>query len=216
VARRSRSDYLCLLYLALGPERSLDRVAQMATELGVKVNRTTIAGYSRDFGWVDRAREYDERRQTATEAVVLNRAIADDVAHADFYRVARSMATHELTAIMDAAKGEGGERPDIRPLELVRMGDIAIKGERLISGKATDAVAIMTSAMTMLTERIGPSVRTLIDAMRAGLDAGLSPDELRRVLETETARFAREYDDLVEAEFRAYGLTEAREAGSVQ
>lgn len=203
-ARQARSDHLLLVYLALGPERSINRVCEIANDLGMRLTRTTVARYSTRDRWVERAREYDVRREERTEIVLLDRAIASDVDHADFYRRAREIAFQHLGQLV-----EGGA--DLTPIEATRMGDIAIKGERLISGKATEAVAIMTSAMTMLTQRIGPAVGALVQGMREGLDEGLPHDELRRRLEAETAAFARMYDDLVESEFRAYGLTDARD-----
>jgi hypothetical protein len=59
-AANGRAEACWLVYLSLGPGRSLSRLKRTLTDLGLEISLNTLKGYSVRHGWSDRARFHDE------------------------------------------------------------------------------------------------------------------------------------------------------------
>lgn len=187
--REMRAQAFEVIYLGLGPDRSLDRLYEKATELRLEhvPTRTTLAGYSKDFGWVEKAAEFDRQRMSLLREQTLERAIVNDIEHAQFGRAMR-------LAVEDALKGYQHE--DWKPNEIARMGREAVNIERLASGQATERREILLPFVNMLTGEIARAFLTSVAAV------DLDPDDEAAIAD----EFARQVDHIIEQHFVVLGI----------
>lgn len=206
--RSARAAMLKPLYLSLGAERSIDRVYEITSASGLTLHRNTIARYSRDFGWVEAAREWDEAREGQGAEASLDRAVANDIALSEMWQTFRKAVTGDLGAYLEA-KREPGE---MRLIDLARVADLTTRNERLIGGEATERIEVWSSAMRVVVEDVGPVVRRAFERLGQAYEAHVRPVDdslanlLHVLLEEVMADFGAEADRIVDATFRAQGL----------
>ena len=211
--RAERAFTYELAYRALGKDRSVQKVWEIARAAGDTVALKTLHLYSADFGWVENARKYDEERRAVVAQTQLSDAIADNVRHASFGRAFQELALLGIAAKRTDEEGRPRTRVELSGSEIARLGEVGIKIERLASGMATDRMEIMSGAMRVIVEEIGPAVMAMLDALSARLDS-VTPEMsaaevvllMRSAMEGERSTFAIRADNIIEAEFRAYGL----------
>lgn len=211
--RGARAQMYELVYLSMGDRRSVHAVWVAARNAGVSISEKTLERYAADFGWRESARAYDESLRSARIDTHIRDAIADNVRHASFGRAFQELALLGISAKRTNEDGSTRARVELSGSEIARLGEVGIKIERLASGMATDRMEIMSGAMRVIVEELGPAVIQLLDALDARL-ASVTPEMsaeevvllLRSAMEAERMTFAIRADNIIEAEFRAYGL----------
>jgi len=206
VDRKARAEVMLALYCSLGPMRSLERVRETLARTGLVLALNTIKGYSRDYDWVARAHAYDEERTQVVSGIVLEHAVANDVAIASLWKRIREVTEQRLETFAEFEQ----DPPSL--IEIARAADIATRNERLIGGQATERIEIMGSAMRVLTEQIGPLVVRLTDRVLDWIEQSVRPESEglansgHVMIEDALTSFGADADRVVDAEFRAYGL----------
>jgi len=206
VTRAGRAAKYELVYLALGGDRTIARVFQIVRGAGDTISLKTLERYSRDYGWVERAHAYDEERTEVVSGIVLEHAVANDVAIAGLWKRIREVTEQRLESFAEAEQ----DPPSL--IEIARTADIATRNERLIGGQATERIEIMGSAMRVLTEQIGPLVVRLTDRVLDWIEQSVRPESEglansgHVMIEDALTSFGADADRVVDAEFRAYGL----------
>jgi hypothetical protein len=206
VTRAGRAAKYELVYRALGGDRTILRVSQIVRGAGDTISLKTLERYSRDYGWVERAHAYDEERTQVISGIVLEHAVANDVAIASLWKRIREVTEQRLESFAEAEQ----DPPSL--IEIARAADIATRNERLIGGQATERIEIMGSAMRILTEQIGPLVVRLTDRVLDWIEQSVRPESEglansgQVMIEDALTSFGSDADRVVDAEFRAYGL----------
>jgi hypothetical protein len=103
----SRAYEARVRYVTMGPERSIDKVAH---QRGIKTGSrsTTLLEWSRQYGWVESARQYDEQQAflTIQEAAAAYRKDLEE--HRDRYgksgKALHAVAVEMLTQLRASAK----------------------------------------------------------------------------------------------------------------
>lgn len=139
-------------FLALGPTRTIKKAAD-----SLNSPLSTIKTTSKKFGWVARAKAWDEHM-----ARVQNKARESEATKAGrrAERLAQRLATVALGETQKLAElSAKSDELVVSPREVVKMSEVAFKASRLVAGKATEQV----------------------EATEAGPDLGvLTDDELRQ------------------------------------
>jgi hypothetical protein len=120
-AANGRAEACWLVYLSLGPGRSLSRLKRTLTDLGLEISLNTLKGYSVRHGWSDRARFHDEAHAVDDGALATT-----DMAsrQADMGTAMQSLAEHNLGRLL--------EQPDLQltPTEISRLAEVGVRIER--------------------------------------------------------------------------------------
>jgi hypothetical protein len=205
--QQARARKFELVYLALGEGRSIARVFEIARSSGEKIHVKTLETYSSLYGWVEHAKEWDAERVEIVSGIVLEHAVADTVRHAEFGRTMQQFAAQAMSNRM-----KDPDDLDLTGSEIARLGAEGIKIERMASGLATERIEVMSSAMRVVIEDIGPLVRRAFERLGAAIDTHARPiDEslanmLHSIAEETLAEFGADADRIVDATFRAQGL----------
>lgn len=156
VSAAARAEPWRLIYLALGPERSLARVSEAAALAGLTSPPSikTLKRWSADFGWVDAAKEYDRARAAQNTEVILQDAYEIDRRHGSVGRALQQIA---MLGIGKLAPEQGGVRvlsAEVRPGDVARLAEAGVRIERLSAGLATERTEVLTQVWNTLTVQI--------------------------------------------------------------
>lgn len=199
-----------VMYVGLGSDRSLTLLHKLVTDTGITIARSTLANWSRRYGWVLSAAEFDaKQRQAVTVNVALRDAIVDNGRQAQFGRAFQELALLGIATKRTDEFGRPVNRVDLTGTEIARLGEVGIKIERLASGEATERIDMMSAAMRVITEQVGPAVRQLVGEIDQVCE-GLPPEHAQTVRDAMAGavrRMALEVDRVIDSEFRAYGLS---------
>lgn len=200
VTREQRAFKYELLYRALGERRSVRLVFEFARDAGDTIANSTLEQYAADYRWVANAEQWDAEQRQRLAVERLDSAIAEDIAQSRLFRNLRHVAETGLGPYL-----EPHAKIDMTPVEIARLAEIAVKGERLISGKATERVEVMTSIMLLIQQQISPSAGRAFDL----IEEACASDDVERVrgaIAQARLDFANETDRAIETEFRSYGI----------
>ena len=160
------------VYYQMGLERSLKKLADYATELGLKVSAKTLKRWSSDFGWQARLAEMDEKTRQKTEDKVVEPVVEMNLRHVTLAKALGGLAS---AALMDL-RGRLGE---VSAGEAARMLEVSQKMERLAVGEVTDRQEIQVGAINVLVRAAValfmqvnalPDAQERIDRFASGLD----------------------------------------------
>jgi len=168
--QREKSDCLFLVYQWMGPERSLIKLLEYATSMGLKISENTIKRYSVKFGWQRRLLENQSKESERLEQETSK--IVDEMNRQD------AMMAQGMKALVIAGLRYHQERMKRSRIEntinmkfsdLAGMARSAQHIERLARGQATSRTEVWVDvASTVVREFV-----LIFDAVNK-LD---SPDE---------------------------------------
>lgn len=210
--RAERADHFFAIYASLGGERTIAKVHQIATGLGIDVGLKTLERYSRDFGWLDRLAAFDAQRQQARMDARLEHAIANDVSHAELGRALQDLArvgVKERTALsIPETEGASPIGTGLSGTEISRLADVGVRIERLASGQATERREIVIGMWNAIIVDVHATIVAAVEGAEQQLrDIGVTPGDIDHVLSTLTGRVARGLDGVVENHLRVTGIT---------
>jgi hypothetical protein len=160
------------VYYQMGLERSLEKLADYATELGLKVSAKTLKRWSSDFGWQARLAEMDEKTRQKTEDKVVEPVVEMNLRHVTLAKALGGLAS---AALMDLR----GRLVEVSAGETARMLEVSQKMERLAVGEVTDRTEIQVSILNVLLTAISdlflevnllPDPQQRIDRFAVGVD----------------------------------------------
>ena len=141
-----RAEYLFVAYSALGQSRSLERLQQMLTELGLKYSLTTLKNYSKKYDWVDRAAEQD----MSTALVRQQNEVAQEISKMNSRQREEGKA---LQAI--GVRGISSLNPmTFSPSDVRGLVEGGIRIERLASGEATSRQEVAIQLVTPIVQQM--------------------------------------------------------------
>lgn len=131
---RQRADLVFPIYLQMGLERSLPRLAEQLKDIGAEIAVGTLKRYSGDYGWQRRLAEIDAetaRRQTETG---IGERLAMLDRHAQIARALLGAGGSALQSLLN----DSTRLSEITPAEIARLVDLGLKAELRAAGGATD------------------------------------------------------------------------------
>jgi hypothetical protein len=188
MARPSRSaeraGLLFVLYAQLGPDRSLERLANLLASAGSPVPHGTLKRYSREYGWQRalleaHAEAAAQRHVRAAEAIV-----AQAERHAQLGRVFQTLAARAADARL--RDPEGLARASLAAIARAEAAGAEI--ERRAQSEQHDRQGIAVEIWNRLTVELVP----------AFVEFNALPDEQDRL-----ERFVEHLDQLVDAHLRS-------------
>jgi len=150
--QKARADALFIVYFDMGPERSLEKLHDHLTELGLKRSLTTLKNYSIKYDWQERLIEEDTRRAEREQAD------AESVRYKMLERHTRMGQTLQSLAMagmftFQQAMAQGGSL-EFSPTEIVALAKAGTDLELRASGEPTLRVEITTVLYNVLIARI--------------------------------------------------------------
>jgi len=200
--RVDRADALFLVYKMLGPERSLLRLREVCTGLGLAAGLSTLKQYSIDFRWQERLMEEAARDKAALEKQTAQQVEQMNTRHAQIAQgmmglVVAGMAHHQnLIRTRQAATGSPNAMLNISVRDMAQLFRTAQQAERLARGQATSRVEVWIEvAQTVVKEfaMIFMSVNEIPDKAARKAEFVRLSDEMMRRYYTEQAREAADY-----------------------
>jgi hypothetical protein len=207
--REARAGLYYALYASMGPTRSIAAVSAAATAAMVPASVPTIARYSKDFHWQDRVAEFDAKRVEGVENLALGTAIARDLVHVRDARRIQDAAMLALDArMMPVPEGQAAPEPPTL-VEIGRAYDIAMKAERLASGKATSIHHVLAEFYSITVRAIVVLYGEALDKALAVVDPHInySAEVRAQARDAALAHFAPGADRLFQEHLLASGLS---------
>lgn len=142
-----RAEPLFLLYHAMGPTRSLERLQRYVTGLGLKTSLKTLKSYSAQYDWQTRVRELDEAQVEFQQT--------------EHIRVISEMNNNQarLGAALQTASVQGLRNISLNPTTLSArdtgyLAEVGSKLERLARGEATTRQAVAHEVLSPVVYNI--------------------------------------------------------------
>lgn len=204
----AREGFYYAIYAGLGAHRSLRAVEQVVKGIpGVQITQKTLERYSGQFGWVERARAFDQEKSDTQAAALLESAIAQDSSHANLGRAMQQMAVVGIQDYMATRTAENARK--LAGTEIARLGEVGVKLERLASGRVTEITEVMVNLRAVIITGIGDGFLQALELMEARL-AGAVDQETLDDLRNEMARsYGLSVDRLLTNEFRRVGIVDS-------
>lgn len=186
-------------------QRSADAVVTVGALMALPdpPSRRTVSRWRTAYGWVERAKEFDEQHGQRAEGVLIADAIADDVRQAKLGQALQQLAV-QGAAVLKVA--------DLNGTQIARLAREGVNIERLASGEATEIHAFMASTYNLLSLSLAPLFGQAAEAGFAEMLRHI-PAEAREAA-IEAARYASGevwgpgVNRVAREHFRALGVTE--------
>lgn len=183
VGTRERAETLFLLYVQIGPDRSLDRLAQLLAGAGWPVSLSTLKRYSSSYEWQRRLLTVDAESAARRHTRAVEAISAQAERHAQLGRVFQSLA----------ARAADARLRDIESLGRASLSAIARAGQA--------GAELERRAISEQRDRQGAAVeiwnRITLELVPAFLELNALADE-----EIRTDRFVAALDRIVDGHVR--------------
>lgn len=204
----ARERFYYAIYAGLGANRSLRAVEQYSRSIeGVGVSLRTLTRYSEQFGWVERAREFDQQKADVQAAAVLESALAQDAQHSQLGRAMQQMAVQGITDYL-ASRNVAGARK-LGGTEIARLGEVGVKLERLASGRVTEITEVMVNLKAVIITGIGDGFLQALEVMEGRLAGAVDPETLDDLRNEMARTYGLSVDRLLTNEFRRVGIVDS-------
>jgi len=177
--RRQRAETYFWIYYNM-PDRSLDKLCEMCSSIGLKRHINTFKNYSVDFNWQQKLVEMDAKLREAREQKQIARIEEMNERQALDFRNAQALARAGMSLIARDFKDSG--KLDMSPQDIMTWLEKGAKGERLAMGEATErfeAMLYVYNAMILAVAHIFSDVNVLKDERERDRQFRLKVDELR-------------------------------------
>ena len=171
----------------------------------------TLSRWRTAYNWVERSKEFDAERETQSEAVLIESAIADDVRQANLGRALQQLAA---AGIQSFAEKTG----QLRGSEIASLAAQGVKIERLASGEATEIHAFMVAQYELLGSSLAPLfLRAVAAAIGAMVEAIPEADRAAAIDAAEYAAgevWGPGVNRIIREHFRTLGMTDIQIDGA--
>lgn len=199
------SRFFLALYLGLGTDRSIRSVYDYVRAAGVDVSLKTLERYSREYGWVEAAREHDQKRGDAAQEFTVDQLFSNDARQAQLGRLFQQIAIQEIE-LRVAAPATERRRSSLG--DIARIGDVGVRIERLAAGQATEIRQVLVSVYNIFTVEVSNLWKDAAEASEAVYRAGGVEDSTLhdRAYNAAASIFAPGLDRLVQQHFQSVGI----------
>jgi len=200
------AQFLLPIYLSLGPQRSVRRVHEMCSDVGIQISLKTLTRYSSIGGWVEKAREFDANAAARATSWSWDELMANDRRQVQLGRALQQVAIAEM-AKRNQMRPTMADPPGLS--EIARIADVGVKIERLGSGQATEIRQVLVGVYQIVTDQIA---RLWSDSMAASQrvyseEAGVEDEDTHaRAYNAAAAVFGPGVDRLIADHFTATGI----------
>lgn len=219
--REQRAAFYLWLYLRLGPDRSLRKLAEFcsspaaqAAHPGIAISESTLFAYSRDFNWAAAVEDYEWQVNEHRQQVLIEDAIADAADDMSLVKLLKNAGRYTLEAKIGQRLLEDPDDDEAMPVEPLR--DTAairaivdgVKLGRLLSGEATEISQVMLGVY----DNVGRAVSDIfLDAVtayeRTIRERGDSSDETLQLARNEaTGIWGGRLNSVIIEHFRVIGV----------
>ncbi len=128
-------------YLAMGPNRSLRRLAAELGENGIAVHEDTVRRWSARYGWQAQVQAFEARRYEEEEQRVTS--LARGLGDADDMHERHASLGRELVRLANEwARKLVEEGHPVTPIDVARWAEAGVRIERLAMGEATSRTEV--------------------------------------------------------------------------
>ena len=124
----TKNDYLFGVYYQIGPERSLEKMAELCAGMGLKIGLSSLKRYSYTFGWQQRVMEVDAKYQEERDAQHAQAIQTMNDRQAGIGRAMQGLGAQGLRNIQASL---------LNPSEITSLTREGVRIERLAMGEAT-------------------------------------------------------------------------------
>jgi len=193
--QKEKADMLFMVYKMMGPERSLFKLAEFCTAVGLKVSEKTLKLYSAKFEWQRRLLELNAKEVEQKEKSLVTQIEQMNAQHAQFARGLLALAAAGLTHHQQrmTVTPQGGRSLALDIDEVIALFKAAQSGERLARGQATSRVEVWLDVAATVVREFGLiflSVNSLPDENERKAEFIRLSDEMMKRYFTENARQA--------------------------
>lgn len=150
---KARADAYFIIYYDIGPERSLEKLCDHLTELGLKRSLATLKSYSSKYDWQQRLITEDTRRHDQDLADADKRRFDMMEKHSKIGRTLQTLSLAGMLSFQDTMKKKEGRLP-FSPTEVVALAKTGIDLELRAAGEPTLKVEITTVLYNVLVARM--------------------------------------------------------------
>lgn len=155
-----KADMLFIMYYQLGPERSIENLAEMCTNLGLRgASITTLKSYSVRYEWQRRLLELTVKDRERREQDALNQIDKMNEQHVKINQGLLSLAVagiqHYQAQIERSRKQGLGGTLNINVQDIVKLVAQAQNGERLARGQATSRTEVVIEVISTFVQEFG-------------------------------------------------------------
>jgi len=151
--QKERADIYFILYLEMGPERSLTKLAERVTALGMKTSAKTIKAYSAKYDWQRRVLEETTKQKDQFEKSIHQQVEKMNQQHASIAQGLMSLVVAGLKDYQATIQKTGKLKLD--PKDLTSLYQAAQRGERLARGQATSRVEVWLDITQTVVREFG-------------------------------------------------------------
>jgi hypothetical protein len=160
-----RAESLMLIYHALGPTRSLERLARYITGLGLGTSLKTLKTYSANYEWQVRIRELDQAQAESQQAEHLQLISEMNSNQARLGAALQSVSALSLRNI--------SVNPILSARDTGYLAEVGSRLERLARGEAT-------TRQEVAVQMVAPLIQNIVVLFQ---DINAIPDPARRLRE---------------------------------
>lgn len=154
-------------YLAMGPNRSLRRLAVELGEHGIAVHEDTVRRWSARYGWQAQVRAFESRRQQEEEQRVtsLARGLGDAD---DMYERHANLGRELVRLANEWAQKLVAEGHPMTPTDVARWAEAGVRIERLAMGEATSRTEVNRTTYNTLLVGVLDLFKTVVQPAISG------------------------------------------------
>ena len=154
-------------YLAMGPNRSLRRLAVELGKSGIAVHEDTVRRWSARYGWQTQVQAFDARRYEEEEQRV--ESLARGFGEADDMNQRHAALGRELVRLANEwAQKLVAEGHPMTPTDVARWAEAGVRIERLAMGEATSRTEVNRTTYNTLLVGVLELFKTIVQPAIAG------------------------------------------------
>lgn len=154
--QREKAEYLFAMYRLLGTERSLTKLHEYCTVLGIRISENSLKLYSTKYEWQKRVLEENARDKQAIEKATSAQVEQMNARHAQYAQGLLALATAGLNRWQQAMRDtERGKVLDITVQDMISLYKAAQSGERLARGQATSRIEVWIDVAATVVKEFG-------------------------------------------------------------
>ena len=149
---KQKADRFFDIYVAMGGDRSLEKLHALLAEGGLKISLTTLKNYSVIHDWQGRIREAAAATESAADAQRMQTLEAMNEKQANLGDLAQRLSARGIADTFDRLRLDPAFQ--LTPSDIARLMTDGSKLERLARGEVTDRTEARIHAYTVVVDQI--------------------------------------------------------------
>ncbi|MFC1979345.1 hypothetical protein ACFLVS_00475 [Chloroflexota bacterium] len=153
---QERADMLFMVYKFMGPGRSLMKLLESCTMMGLKISEKTLKRYSVKYEWQRRILQENAKEKETTEKSIQTQVEKMNTRHAQFAQGLFGAALAGLNNLQqDVRDTPKGKVLSLNVREIVDLFKASQQGERLARGQATSRIEVWVDIVQTVVKEFG-------------------------------------------------------------